>query len=162
MTTEIRPLGEDDLVWFRALMDERWGGEVQVVNGAAFRPAEQQGFVAMEGDRRVGVVTYETKAEAAVCTIGLLQSLEEGRGIGAELVETVAALARERGCAHVRVVTTNDNARAKRLYERLGFRVLEVRPGAVDRSRAVKPAIPLVGVGGVEMHDEIELALDLA
>jgi O-antigen/teichoic acid export membrane protein/GNAT superfamily N-acetyltransferase len=159
MTADIRPLDEGDLGWLRALMDERWGGELQVVNGVGFHPAEQPGFIAVEGDRRVGVITY--LIEGSSCVIGLLQSLDEGRGIGSELVETVVELARGRGIPRVRVVTTNDNLRAQRMYERIGFRVVEVRPGAVDVSRTIKPSIPAVGRDGVPITDEIEYGIEL-
>lgn len=60
------------------------------------------------------------------------------------------------------VVTTNDNVRAQRLYEHLGFRVAEVRPGAVTASKAIKPSIPMVGEDGTLITDEIEYELLLA
>jgi hypothetical protein len=56
-------------------------------------------------------------------------------------------------------MTTNDNAPAIAFYRSLGFRVTEVRAGAVEASRALKPSIPRVGVGGVPITDEIDLEL---
>jgi O-antigen/teichoic acid export membrane protein/RimJ/RimL family protein N-acetyltransferase len=155
VSATIRPLHEEDVAWLKALEDERWGGQIQVVNGAVHRPAEQAGFVAIEGDRRVGVVTYDI--EGGACMIGLLQSLDQERGIATELVETLTAAARERGCSRLWVVTTNDNTRARSFYERLGFRVAAVREGAVTESRKLKPTIPLVDQSGVPVTDEIEL-----
>jgi hypothetical protein len=32
-----------------------------------------------------------------------------------------------------------------------------VHRGAMDRARNEKPSIPLIGMNGIEMHDEIEL-----
>jgi hypothetical protein len=57
----------------------------------------------------------------------------------------------------LRVTTTNDNLNALRFYQRRGFRMTEVRPGAVDRARSQKPSIPLVGEFGIPIHDEIDL-----
>ena len=159
MAATVRPLREDDVPWLKALEDERWGGQIQVVNGVVYRPADQAGFVAVDGDRRVGVVTYEIGGDA--CMIGLLQSLDEGRGIATELVETVAAFAREHGCSRLWVVTTNDNSRARHFYEGLGFRLAAVRGGAVTESRRLKPTIPLVDQSGVPVTDEIELERSL-
>jgi hypothetical protein len=59
-------------------------------------------------------------------------------------------------------VTTNDNLDALRLYQRRGLRITGVSPGAVDRARAVKPAIPLVGAYGIELHDELTLELPVS
>jgi hypothetical protein len=54
-------------------------------------------------------------------------------------------------------VTTNDNLDAIGFYQRLGFRIADVRLGAVDRSRRVKPSIPEVGERGIPLHDELVL-----
>jgi hypothetical protein len=72
------------------------------------------------------------------------------------LVDAVTRL----GAPRVWVTTTNDNVHAIGWYERRGFRVVAVHEGAVDRARAtLKPSIPLVGAGDVEIHDEVELEL---
>ena len=55
--------------------------------------------------------------------------------------------------------TTNDNVDALRFYQRRGFRLAELRTGAVDRSRQEKPQIPRVGDYGIPLHDEIDLTL---
>jgi hypothetical protein len=34
---------------------------------------------------------------------------------------------------------------------------MEVRPGAVDKSRSLKPSISLIGAYGIPIRDEIEL-----
>jgi hypothetical protein len=60
------------------------------------------------------------------------------------------------------LITTNDNLNALRFYQKRGFRLAALYPGAVDESRTIKPQIPLVGENGIPLHDEIrlELALD--
>jgi hypothetical protein len=62
-------------------------------------------------------------------------------------------------CREVRLTTTNDNVDALRFYQRRGFRLAELRPGAVDRSRQEKPQIPRTGDYGIPLHDEIDLTL---
>ena len=62
---------------------------------------------------------------------------------GDALIEAAGQLARRRGCARLRVITTNDNVDALRFYQRRGFCLVAVRCRAVDRSRAtLKPEIP--------------------
>ena len=58
-------------------------------------------------------------------------------------------------------VGDNDNLSALRFYMRRGFRLIALRPGAVDEARKRKPAISLVGQHGIPIHDELELCLAL-
>jgi len=60
------------------------------------------------------------------------------------------------------VTTTNDNLDALRFYQRRGFRLVALRPGAVDGARGPKPSLPQIGAYGIPLHDEIELRLDLS
>jgi hypothetical protein len=56
------------------------------------------------------------------------------------------------------VLTTNDNVDALRFYQRRGFRLAELHPGAVDEARArLKPEIPRVGDHGIPLRDELML-----
>ena len=45
---------------------------------------------------------------------------QRGRGIGRALIEATAAVARERGAAHVEWSTAPDNHTAQRLYDSTG------------------------------------------
>ena len=74
-----------------------------------------------------------------------------------EVTEPVAAEARQRRCQEIHLTTTNDNIGALRFYQRRGFRLACVRPGAVDRSRERKPDIPRTGDFGIPLRDEIDL-----
>jgi hypothetical protein len=55
------------------------------------------------------------------------------------------------------LVTTNDNLRALRTYQRQGFVLTELRSGEVSRARLLKPAIPLIGQNEIPMRDELVL-----
>jgi ribosomal protein S18 acetylase RimI-like enzyme len=59
-----------------------------------------------------------------------------GAGVGRQLLDAVAASARAAGAARLLVMTTNDNLAALRFYQRRGFRLADLRPGAVDEARA--------------------------
>ena len=65
--------------------------------------------------------------------------------------------ARRSACREVWLTTTNDNVDALRFYQRRGFRLAQLRPGAVDQSRQRKPEIPRVGDYGIPLRDEIDL-----
>jgi Acetyltransferase (GNAT) family len=66
---------------------------------------------------------------------------------------------REAGCRRVWLITTNDNLRALRFYQRRGFRLVAVHPDALARSRELKPSIPEIGLDGIPLRDELELEL---
>lgn len=47
---------------------------------------------------------------------------------------------------------------ALRFYQRRGYRLVGLRPGAVEQARrTLKPAIPPVGRHGIALRDELEL-----
>ena len=132
------------------MIRERWGSEIVVAHGVVYQPMLLPGFVAEEEGRPVGVLTYVLEGDA--CEIVTIDAFEEGRGVGTALIDAVIAL----GARRLWLITTNDNVRAQRFYERCGFELVAVHRGAVDRSRSMKPVIPLIGEGGVEIHDELE------
>jgi GNAT superfamily N-acetyltransferase len=117
-------------------------------------------LIAEEGDERVGLLTYVVDGDA--CEILTLGATRRWSGTGTALVDAVRGVAREQGCRRLWVLTTNDNVDALRFYQRRGFRLDVLRPGAVDEARrTLKPAIPEIGDHGISLRDEIELVSDL-
>jgi hypothetical protein len=64
VTFEARPVREEDRDWIRHLIQERWADEFVVGHGVVCRPAELDGFVAMEGADVVGLATYRIEGDA--------------------------------------------------------------------------------------------------
>jgi len=154
---EVRPLGESDRDWVERLIVERWGAPLVVGRGRSWNPVELPGFAAFDGDRRVGLATYELDGDA--CELVTIDALEEGRGVGTALFGAVVGAAREAGCKRVRLVTTNNNLRALAFYQKRGFRLVALVPGAVDESRRVKASIPAEDSAGLPIRDELHLEL---
>ena len=102
-----------------------------------------------------GLLTYQLAGDTL--EIVTLNAIERRVGIGTLLIEAAASTARHYRCREIRLTTTNDNVDALRFYQRRGFRLAELRPGAVDRSRQEKPQIPRTGDYGIPLHDEIDL-----
>jgi GNAT superfamily N-acetyltransferase len=155
----IRPLVAADVAWTRNLWRERWGAEVLALRGKIYDMTVLDGFVAKRDGQPVGVVTYLITGN--VGEIMSLDAIERVGGIGTALVDRVKAEAARRGCRSLTVTTTNDNLDALRFYQRRGFRLERVDPGAVDRARQLKPQIPLVGDHGIPIRDEIRLTMSL-
>jgi ribosomal protein S18 acetylase RimI-like enzyme len=103
----------------------------------------------------VAVLTYVIRG--ADCEILTLHSDRQRNGVGTALLAEVKRVARAAGCTRLWLITTNDNVDALRFYQRRGFRLAALRPGAVDDSRArLKPEIPEVGAHGIALRDELE------
>jgi DNA-3-methyladenine glycosylase I len=160
MSFEVRPLRPQERGQVADLIASRWGSDVVVVHGTAYRPSELSGFVAMSASEWVGLVTYRI-AEGS-CEIVSLDSLRPGIGVGTALLETVEQAARQAGCMRMWLITTNDNLTALRFYQRRGFSLVAVHRGAVEQARRLKPEIPAIGQEGTPIRDEIELELWLS
>jgi ribosomal protein S18 acetylase RimI-like enzyme len=105
----------------------------------------------------VGLLTYQVSGDVVdLVTINAFA----GGGIGAALVEALVGEVRGTA-ARLRVTTTNDNTRALRFYQRAGFRLTALHPGAVDEARKIKP-IPALGHDGIPIRDELDLAMELS
>ncbi len=77
------------------------------------------------------------------------------------MLAAVVSQARRLGCRRIWLVTTNDNVRALRFYQRHGWDLVAVHRDAVTVARRIKPSIPLVGEDGIPIRHELELELVL-
>ena len=156
---EVLPLEEMDREWVARVMVERWGAEVVVAHGVVYQPHTLPGFVAFCKGERVGLVTCKVEGDA--CEIVTLDSMVEGAGVGTALIEAVKGYAVRAGCRRLWLITTNDNVHALRFYQKRGFVLVAVHRDAVTLSRTIKPQIPLIGMEGIPLRDEIELEMSL-
>jgi ribosomal protein S18 acetylase RimI-like enzyme len=123
------------------------------------------GLVAARGDDRVGLLTWlpDTAGREAEVRVLAVAEAARGQGVGRALMEAAAEALREAGVRRAWLVTTNDNLAALALYQRAGWRLAGLRPGAIDElRRTVKPSIPEVGEHGIPLRDELELDLAIA
>jgi GNAT superfamily N-acetyltransferase len=157
---DIRPIVPADRRTMTELATSLWGADTVVAHDVAFHPAELPGFLAVEDDSVVGVVTY-TRIDAATVEVVTLDALRRRDGIGTALLTAVVRAAYGLGARRLVLTTTNDNVDALRFYQRRGFHLVALRAGAVTRSRALKPQIPRIGDHGIPLTDELELARPL-
>jgi len=155
----VRPSEAADQSWIDTVLREQWGEGPAVAHGTAFDACALPALIAGE---REGLATYVLDAGRAEAELVTLNALIPGKGVGTALIEALRKLLVRKGIARLRVTTTNDNLRALGFYQKRGFRLIAVRPGAVAESRKLKPSIPLIGAGGIPLNDEIELMLDLS
>lgn len=142
-----------------AFIAEHWHSTNMAIRGALVDMTRLPGIIAREANDILGLVTY--RFSGADCEITSLDSLREGVGIGTELLRRVTAIARARGCRRLTLITTNDNIHALRFYQRRGFDMARLYRNALQRSRQLKPSIPLIGEDGIPLRHEIEFEMIL-
>jgi ribosomal protein S18 acetylase RimI-like enzyme len=154
----LRPFTKADLEWAERLMTDVLGGRVQARRGELVDVLDLPGFIVERGGEPLGLLTYRWLGDE--CELAAIAVREPQRGAGTELLE---ALTREvAGRARIWLVTTNDNLEALRFYQRRGYRLVRLSPGAVDHARReLKPEIPPAGAYGIPIRDELELELVL-
>jgi GNAT superfamily N-acetyltransferase len=162
MAVQVRPYrAAGDAQWAAEFLDTELGGRWQARRGALIDVlAPALGFVAERDGSRCGLAAY--RLEPAAAELSVLVAEPRRQGIGAALLSAASAAVRAAGLSRIWVVTTNDNLDALRFYQRRGFRLLALRPAAVDAARrSLKPSIGTVGSYGIPLRDELELVLDL-
>jgi len=145
--------------WVESFIKSHWGSEIVVAKGRVTRPAELDGFAALQGEKPIGLLTYRT--EGPNCEIVTLDSTVQGKGIGTILIDAVKQKAKVNGCRRLWLITTNDNLNALGFYQKKGFRLVALYPNALEASRKLKPEISLKASNGVPIRDELELELEL-
>jgi ribosomal protein S18 acetylase RimI-like enzyme len=155
----VRSLRDDERPWLEQQLIRLWGTSQVVSRGRVQDAARLPAVVCEAAGERLGLATYHIRDHE--CELVTLDSFAEGHGIGSALLSAVAREASREQCRRLWLVTTNDNLRALRFYQRRGLRLAALHAGAVEESRRIKPTIPLVGENGIPIRDELELELVL-
>jgi ribosomal protein S18 acetylase RimI-like enzyme len=151
---KIKPQYRDEIT---AILNKYWGSPKVVSRGHVFYADQFPGFIAIENRTIIGLITYHIEGDQ--CEIVTLNSLKEGIGIGSQLIKSVKLVAENRRCCRVWLITTNDNIAAIQFYQKRGFHMVAIYPDAIQKSRRLKPSIPLLGHQGIPIRDEIEFEI---
>jgi GNAT superfamily N-acetyltransferase len=133
-----------------------WGDPI-LVRGASYALSDCDIFIAGE---MAGLAAISMR-ERPTAELVAINAFEPRRGIGSAIIGELFRTLRADGCTALRLTMTNDNLDALRFYQRRGFRLIELRPGAVDLARSHKPSIPQAGDYGIAIRDELDLIADL-
>jgi GNAT superfamily N-acetyltransferase len=155
----VRQLREDERGWLERELTRRWGSPQVVSRGRLHDATRLPALVCEAAGALVGLATFEIRE--GECELVTLDAFNQGRGIGSALLAAVVQEANQHRCGRLWLITTNDNLRALRFYQRRDLRLAALHPGAVEESRRLKPMISLVGENGIPIRDEIELELVL-
>jgi ribosomal protein S18 acetylase RimI-like enzyme len=149
----IRAFTDADRRWAERLLGESFAGRRQVRLGSVVDPLACPGLVAERDGEPVGILAYQPDGDDV--EVVYIEVTAKHQGVGTRLMDAVEARTAAR---RLWLVTTNDNLDALRFYQRRGFRIARVRPGAVNETRkTLKPSISEVGSFGIPIRDEIVL-----
>ncbi|MFP4974656.1 GNAT family N-acetyltransferase [Paenibacillus sp. CN-4] len=129
-------------------------GTVMVSRGTLHHLGELPGYAALANGRVQGCIFYRIGGER--CEIVSLDSRMENAGAGTALIRSVIETAQAAGCRTVWLITSNDNTKAIRFYQKRGFDLTAVHRDAITEARKLKPSIPLTGNDGIPIRHEIE------
>jgi RimJ/RimL family protein N-acetyltransferase len=158
-TIKVLAITDKSRDWVKNKLKESWGSTKLVSRGIIHNGDQLPGLIAYLEGEPVGLCTY--RIDNKECELVSLNSFREKKGVGTDLINRVITVARNAGCFRVWLITSNDNLHALKFYQKFGFRLVAVYPEALDLSRKLKPEIPLVGLDGIPLRDEIELEFRL-
>lgn len=145
---------------FRAKVNQfiknEWAGPIVITKGISHDTSNSDGFISITDGELTGYVLYNIHDYQ--CEILVLQSIIENHGVGSALIKSVIDIAKKNKCTQVWLVTTNDNIHAIRYYQRFGFEIKAVHINALDKSRKLKPSIPLLGNDSIPLKHEFEFS----
>ncbi|MFD1735599.1 GNAT family N-acetyltransferase [Bacillus salitolerans] len=137
---------------------EHWGSPEMIVSTGVYQCHKLDGYIMMDDNQMiVGLITFACDHEDEELEIISLDSIVENKGIGTELLQTIEREARNRKCKIIKLITTNDNVKALKFYQKRGYVLSKLMVNAVEKARTYKPEIPLIGNDGIPIRDEIEL-----
>ena len=111
-------------------------------------------------DGIVAAVIYYC-CQSGECEIVSLDSSVENIGAASNLIRAVLDEAARQSCRRVWLITSNDNTRAIRFYQKRGFDLVAVHREAITEARTLKPSIPLIGYDGIPVRHEVEFEYSL-
>jgi ribosomal protein S18 acetylase RimI-like enzyme len=138
-------------------LGDAFGGVYVARKGVLVDASVLPGFVATYEGRAVGLLTHDVSD--GECEVVAILSTEQGLGIGRALMDAARDHAVAAGCHRLWLITTNDNARAFRFYQRWGMDLCAFYRHGARRSREAKPSLPRRGADGIPLEHELEFEL---
>jgi GNAT superfamily N-acetyltransferase len=156
---KIRPADPADADRIRDLALYFWDETVVDCFGRQYDLMACPAFLACDDDETVGAIcyTFEEQWDAAVVVMMSILPDWQGRDGGRGLLNAVHEEAKKRLVGRLLISTTNDDLPALALYQRYGFRIVEVIPGFVARHHGGE----FPGFSDVMIRDEMRLSFEV-
>ena len=150
----ISEIRESDKLLVNEFVKKNWGSTQSVSRGNVFDITRLKGYICKQNNIITGLITYHINGPD--CEIVTLDSTVNNKGLATQLINKVVREAKQNKCERVWLITTNDNIKAIRFYQRRGFEWTAFYRNAMGESRKLKPEIPQLGHDGIPIKHEIE------
>jgi ribosomal protein S18 acetylase RimI-like enzyme len=154
MAIEVRPATPADRSYVQQSLTSAFHGTLVAAHDELIDASALPGAIAWDGGEPAGLLTY--RAVGRDWEIVSIAADRPGNGAGGALLRWAREAATAAGATRLWLVTTNDNVRALRFYQRNGYDLVAVHRDAVTRARTLKPQIPEV-IDGIPVRHELEL-----
>jgi len=158
----VRSIQPADLAFVLAELIRHWHDTGIWSIGKRYLADELPGLVAIsdtDAAKHLGLVTYIIHPGGWQGEVITLSSCSEDAGVGTALLAAATDALRAAGCKRAFLTTTNDNLRALGFYQKRGWKLAVLHRGIVDQARAHGADIPVLGLNGIPLRDEIELEM---
>jgi GNAT superfamily N-acetyltransferase len=151
---DYRRIQELSLYFWDETTVDCFGRQYDVMACPAFLACE-----AGKGDEIVGAISYafEEPWDAVIVVMMNILPDWQGRDGGRSLLTAVHEEAKKRTVGRMLVATSNDDLPALALYQRYGFRIVEVLPGSITRHHGGE----FPGFSDVMIRDEMRLSFEV-
>ena len=157
MDFEISEIRSEDRALIESFISDSWGSPLSVSRGRIFNTTDLPGLIYKLDNKVIGLTTYNI--DKAGCEIVTLNSQLNNRGLATQLIDKVIETAKRYDCQRVWLITTNDNTKAIRFYQKRGFEWVGFYRNSMVDSRKLKPEIPEFGDDDIPLKHEIEFEL---
>ncbi|WP_313376569.1 GNAT family N-acetyltransferase [Chishuiella sp.] len=139
----------------KKIFTECWNTDFMVSKSKVHYIDNLESFVYIKNKEIIGIITFTIDNNEI--EIVSLDSFIENKGIGTALINEVIELFRSYEYNKLWLITTNDNLNALKFYQKRGFIITDIYINAIEKSRKLKPSIPILGYDNIAILHEIQL-----
>ncbi|MBU0517648.1 GNAT family N-acetyltransferase [bacterium] len=144
---------EQDMDDVREVVEYFWDETEFYCFDQTFKVEECTNILAYAEDDLAGLLSYKRNDQTLHIVVLNVYPEHQGQGIARKLIREAIEIADKNRCETVKVATTNDDIPAICVYQKMGFRLSEILPGAVAKHHGEE----LPGFAGIPVLDEIRL-----
>ncbi|HSK11363.1 MAG TPA: GNAT family N-acetyltransferase [Vicinamibacterales bacterium] len=154
----VRQAAPEDRASTEAIFRRDFGRTALVAFGTCLQVEDYPAIIAELKGEVAGALAYRLLPDALHIVAVATDPLWQRSGVASALLSEAEILAARHGLRRLVTVTTNDNLPSLYFYQRLGWAITEVVPGAM-----LPHVAPASGIGfaGIPVRDEVRLAKDL-